>query len=150
MPDPPQCIQGLGASSSWQSRSLHLPVFPLMGFPARNSRLFSQTLSTCLPAGSFLWWLYCFPMATLGQSRCSVNTEPRISKLDHINGFEVFFLHILVFSFLPPFLSSGINGSLSDHKLQQEVSSPSGARIGLRGLSRVEAISTLTSVTLLQ
>ena len=83
---------GLGASSSWQSCSLHLPVFPLMGFPARNSRLFSQTLSTCLPAGSFLWWLYCFPMATLGQSRCSVNTEPRISKLDHINGFEVFFL----------------------------------------------------------
>ena len=47
------------------------------------------------------------------------------------SGFEVFFLHILVCSFLPPFLSSGINGSLSDHKLQQEVPSPSGARIGL-------------------
>lgn len=96
---------GLGPSSSWQSCSLHLPIFPLMGFPARNSRLFSQTLSTCLPAGSFLWWLYSFLMATLGQSRCSVNTEPRISKLDHINGFEVFFSSSLSSSTSPASLS---------------------------------------------
>lgn len=104
---------GPGASSSWQSRSLHLPIFPLMGFPARNSRLFSQTLSTCLPAGSFLWWLYCFLMATLGQSRCSVNTEPRISKLDHINGFEVFFL------------SSSLSSSTSSHPFPLSFSSSS-------------------------
>ena len=64
--------------------------------------------------------------------------------------FEVFFVHVLVCSFLPPFLSSGVNGSLSGHRLQQEVLSPSGAGIGLQGLSRVEAISTLTSITLLQ
>ena len=92
MPDPPQCIWGLGPSSTWQSCSLHHPIFPLMGFPDRNSWHFSQSLSTCLPASSFLWWPYCFLMATLGQSRCLVNTEPRISKLDHINGFEVFSL----------------------------------------------------------
>lgn len=66
------------------------------------------------------------------------------------SGFEVFFVHVLVCSFLPPFLSSGVNGSLSGHRLQQEVLSPSGAGIGLQGLSRVEAISTLTSITLLQ
>lgn len=47
-------------------------------------------------------------------------------------------------------LSSGLNGSLSDHKLQQEISSPLGASIGLRGLSRLEAISTFISIILLQ
>ena len=61
--------------------------------------------------------------------------------------FEVFFVHLFVCSFLLPFLFLGVNGSLSVHKLQQEVSSPSGAGMGLRGLSRVEAISTLTSFT---
>lgn len=57
---PSQAHLGLGPSSSWQSRSLGHPIFPLMGFPARNSRLSSRTLSTCLPAGSFLSWLCCF------------------------------------------------------------------------------------------
>lgn len=61
--------------------------------------------------------------------------------------FEVFFAHLFVCSFLLPFLCLGVNGSLSVHKLRQEVSSPSGAGIGLRGLSGVEAISTLTSFT---
>lgn len=55
-----------------------------------------------------------------------------------------------IFLFAPSFFPScvwGVSGSLSVHKLRQEVASPSGAGVGLRGLSGVETISTLTSFT---
>jgi hypothetical protein len=88
---PPQGITDWSLIQMATNCPCSVPPFLLLLPPSGSPRSSHSLLSLCAhsPEGSFLWRLCCF-CGFSGQRRCSVSTEPVISGLGCISGFDSF------------------------------------------------------------